>query len=161
MSIYYALFSSHLTYGCQICGQGGNQNSTKLQSLQTRAIRKITFTSVDTDTNLLYKNNNILILSDYIKLQNCIFLYKFSNELLPSNFINYFSNKHSHATRGAQKNLFNKPIVSTNKFGILSIKYQTILNWNHLQSTLNIDLLKLTLPKLKSFLIKHFISSYK
>ena len=141
-------------------GPGGNQNSTKLQSLQTQAIRKITFTSVDTDTNLLYKNNNILKLSDYIKLQNCIFLYKFSNELLPSNFINYFSSKHSHATCGAQENLFNKPIVSTNKFGILSIKYQTILNWNHLQSTLNIDLSKLTLPKLKRFLIKHFSSSY-
>ena len=136
--------------------RGGTKNSTKLQSLQTRAIIKITFTLVDTDTNLLYKNNNILKLSDYIKLQNCIFLYKFSNELLPSNFINYFSNKHSHATRGAQKNLFNKPIVFTNKSGILSVKYQTILNWNHLQSILNIDLSKLTLPKLKSF-----ISSYK
>ena len=85
MSIYYALFSSHLTYGCQIWGQGETKTP-----LNYSHFRKITFTSVYTDTNLLYKNINILKLSDYIKLQNCIFLYKFSNELLPSNFINNF-----------------------------------------------------------------------
>ena len=56
--------------------------------------------------------------------------------------------------------LTNQTYVQINLAFFQLYKYQTILNWNHLQSTLNINLSELTLAKLKKVLINHFIGAY-
>ena len=55
-SIYYGIFSSILTYGCQIWGQTQNKNVNCVIKLQDKAIRIINFVQFNASTKLLYYN---------------------------------------------------------------------------------------------------------
>ena len=79
-SIYFALFSTHLSYGCQIRGQTKNINSEKILKPQNRAQRIIDFTDFQEDVNPIYKSNKVL--KDQIKIQNCLFVFDYCNDLL-------------------------------------------------------------------------------
>ena len=88
-SIYHAIFSSHMKYGCQIWGQ----NSVITQSLgklQDSAMRIINFSNFRDSVDPLYRKENILKLNDEVNLQNCLLLYDFVNGHLPSCFNNRF-----------------------------------------------------------------------
>ena len=90
-------------------------------------------------------------------------MYKFANNLLPANFDNYFTTvlgQHNHNTRASTKNLYIQPSVATTKYGILSIKYQTIKNWNNLQCNMRKSMSDLSLPQLKAAIKKHYLNSY-
>ena len=73
-SIYYAIFSSHMTYGCQVWGQRYSSHLDKIFKLQNRALRIINFADFRANSNPLYANNKILKLQDFIKLQNCLLI---------------------------------------------------------------------------------------
>ena len=64
-NFYYVIFSSHLSYGCQIWGQHINTFNQKV-FLQNRAIRIISFSDFDATSNPLYANLKILKLKDQI-----------------------------------------------------------------------------------------------
>ena len=66
-SIYHAIFSSHMSYGCQIWGQGDKENLDKIVKLQNRALRTINFQGPRTETLPLYASNEILKLEDLIQ----------------------------------------------------------------------------------------------
>ena len=66
ISIYYAIFSSHMTYGCQICGQKGNVNRNKISTLLNRMLKRIHFKPNDETVNPLYHKSNILKFSHYV-----------------------------------------------------------------------------------------------
>ena len=54
---------------------GQNINtSNKTQALQDKAVRIINFRANNYGVEGLYKNDKILIISDYIKLLNCLFV---------------------------------------------------------------------------------------
>ena len=74
-SIYYAIFSSHLTYGCQIWGQSSTLHVNKIFKLQNKALRIINFQAYDANPDALYRGNEILKLEDFIKLQNCLLVH--------------------------------------------------------------------------------------
>ena len=65
-SLYYAIFSSHLIYGCQIWGQVVNSFNHKIFKLQNRALRIITFSDLRADSTPLYCDLKILKLVDLI-----------------------------------------------------------------------------------------------
>ena len=67
-TLYYALFSSHLTYGCQVWGQDINVFTQRIHKLQNRALRIISFSDFRTNTDILYMHFRILKLKDYIVL---------------------------------------------------------------------------------------------
>ena len=76
-SIYYSLFNSHLIYACEIWGQ--NQNNTlyqRISGLQEKALRIVHFEWHDTPSDLLFKENKILKISDFIKYKNTEFVRK-------------------------------------------------------------------------------------
>ena len=66
-TLYYAIFSSHLIYGCQIWGQVTNSFNQKIFNLQERALRIISFSDFGADCNPLYKNLKIIKLRDHIE----------------------------------------------------------------------------------------------
>ena len=43
LSIYYALFHSHMQYACQVWGQAENVTTRRILMLQKRAVRIISF----------------------------------------------------------------------------------------------------------------------
>ena len=87
VTLYYAIFSSHLIYGSQIWGQYINTFNTKIFKLQNRALRIISFSNFRADCNPLYSNLKILKLGDLKVLQNCSFVHDTLKKLSPSCFL--------------------------------------------------------------------------
>ena len=81
--IYYGIFSSLLTYGSQIWGQH-NGIVKKLQTLQNKALRLMTFSPFRSTATPLFKQCNILKIADNISLQNFLFAHDSLNNNLPS-----------------------------------------------------------------------------
>ena len=136
----------------------------KISKLQTRASRIINFTAFDTDSNPLYLRNKILKLGDIIKLQNCLLVYNYINNTLPSCFQDYFKQNHMNynmQTRNSTLGCLFVPSKRTTNYGLRSISQQAIYNWNRITKENKIDLLTYSRSELKSIITKHFIENYK
>ena len=81
--IYHGIFSSILMYGSLIWGQH-NRIVNRLQIIQNKAIRYMTFKSRRTPVIPLFKESGILNLKDYITQQNCLFAHDNINRNLPT-----------------------------------------------------------------------------
>ena len=57
--VYHSIFNSYILYGLQIWSQNSQSIRSTIQKLQDRAIRKITFSDINTDINKLYKDLKI------------------------------------------------------------------------------------------------------
>ena len=136
-SIYFGIFHSLLTYGSQIWGQIRNRHFHRLQTLQNKAIRIINFANYRATVNPLYKNSNILNLTDTINLQNFLLVRDCIKGELPDALSNTFQlvrHTHSYNTRSSLQNKVTIPAVRTTIYGIRSIKYQSCQIWNFLIS---------------------------
>ena len=153
ISIYYALFHSHLSFASQIWGQNLPFNS-RIAKLQKSAIRLLTFSNYSAHSKPLFKQANILPFSDLIFIQNIILTHQTLNGISPLDIQNSFNLtclSDSHATRGQNAKLLIRPSVRTSIYGLKSIRYQSILNWNQLQLHFNnTDLSSISLARLKS-----------
>ena len=83
LMVYYGIFSSILTYGSQLWGQH-NRIVSKLQKLQNKALRIMTFSPYRAKATPLFKQYNILKIADYISLQNFLFAYDSIKNNLPA-----------------------------------------------------------------------------
>ena len=102
-NIYFGIFSSILTYRCNIWGQVQNKHIKQLIQLQNKAIRVINFASYHRPVDPLYKNSKILKICDVIKLQSFVYIHDSININLPSSLINIFEptkQLHRYNTRG-------------------------------------------------------------
>ena len=135
LSIYHAIFNSHLRYGCQVWGLTSQQSLNRIVSLQNKAMRIIHFQPPFTQPNILYYLSNNLKLADQIKVLNCIFVWEQQRSKLPLTFKNFFSltkETHYHNLRSVtSKNLF-VPLSRTVKYGINSIVHRCVTTWNNL-----------------------------
>ena len=139
-TIYYALFDSHLRYGCQIWGQLNNQNIDTIKKTQNKALRIINFKGPLESATPLYKNSKVFKLEDTIKIDNCMFVFDQLKGNLPESFSNYFlhkSNQHQYNTRG---NRLIVPHVKTTLYGTNSITLKAIKHWNEIQDNIEIDI---------------------
>ena len=71
-SIYHAIFASHLRYGCQIWGLENTKKVEKVGKLQDKALRIINFAEFRAPVDPLYFSNELLKLSDMVRLSNCL-----------------------------------------------------------------------------------------
>jgi len=151
--LYHSLFFSHINYASQTWGQATSPNISRFLQLQKSAVRIITFS-----------NFGVLSISDNVKLQNILLVFQILHNFAPTNICNLFSLSHlnsGYPTRGSLLHLLNKPLVRTTSFGINSIRYQCILNWNFLQSVISQhDLVSLSYYKLKSMVKASLLASY-
>ena len=123
LSIYYAIFSSHLVYGCKIWGQNINILKEKVFKLQNRAMRILSFADFDANADPLYKLYNVLKLNDLITLQNCIFVHDFFNDKLPTCFSTLFQpvyEIHDRITKNSELGCLYVPFSRTTKYGLNS-----------------------------------------
>ena len=103
-TIYYALFHSHLRYGCQIWGQRRNEYIESILKIQNKAIRILNFKGPREGAQNLYKESKI---------------DKVINNIIIAN------------TRGNKLNVAN---VNTTIYGWNSITLKAIKQWNELQN---------------------------
>ena len=164
ISIYYAIFSSILTYGSQIFGQIQNRHINRLQKLQDRSVRIINFSNYNAHRNPLYLKSKILKFNDSIQLFNFLFVHDCTRKNIPFSLQNSFnpvSNVHNYSTRKAIQYHMALPKIKTKVFGIMSIKYQSSLIWNTLNSKFNIiKFYDKSRYFCKRFITDYFIKSY-
>ena len=104
--LYYTIFHCHLIYACQIFSKSFN-TLTKIQPLQDKALCVINFKANNHDVRDLYKNYQILQISDYIKMLNCLFVRDVLTKSTILPFQNYFHKSESlyhHNTRHTKQN---------------------------------------------------------
>ena len=135
-SIYFAIFSSHLTYGSIIWAQNkNNRNVNRIMRLQKRAIRIISFANYRDHADPLFKNLNILKLTHIVELQNMLLVYDSLNSKLPSILNNVYKtiqSSHSYNTRNSIKLKLYLPEIETEVYGKNSIRYRSIIDWNNI-----------------------------
>ena len=122
--IYYAIFSSHLTYASQIWGHTSNTYIDKIFLIQKNAVCIISFAEFNAHTDPIFKKLKILKIKDHISLQNCLLAYNFLNKKLIRSFNNTFSELkdiHSIETRISNAGNLYTPYTNTTRYGLNSI----------------------------------------
>ena len=163
LSIYNALFSSHLTYACQCWCQNINTKSDRILKLQKRCVRLLTFSKYDTPSSPLFHFLNILKINDQVKLLNTTLVHDILTNSLPMILINTFSLKYypdCYETRRKTKGLLCIPRFKTTKYGLNSIIYQSINHWNELQLHYDKYLLYVNRTKFKKLCFENLIKTY-
>ena len=118
-SIYYALFESHINYAFIIWGQ----NIIKINHLyilQKKALRIISFKEHNAHSSPLFHHSKIIKIADKVKIENCLFINKYTNNKLPSIFNNWFifsSMYYNYQTSFAFKGNLQMPSVQTTSCG--------------------------------------------
>ena len=83
-NIYHAIFESHLRYGCQIWYQFGTQTTrAKIDKLQKKALRIMSFSDFRDPSSPLFKDWKILKMKDLVQMQNCLIYHSFHTGKLP------------------------------------------------------------------------------
>ena len=132
--IYFGIFSSLLTYGCQIWGQNISVTK-KLQILQNKALRAITFKRSRTSASPLFKECEILKLADTINLQNFLFAHDSLKNNLPSSLTGELTLVDTiHNTRNETHYQLDRPRKKTILYGSKSIKSRSIDIWNFINN---------------------------
>ena len=164
-NIYYAIFSSLMTYGSIIWGQADNNYTKRITILQNKALRNITFSSPRESTNPIYHITNVLKFVDNIKLQNFLYVYDSLNRRLPTVLNNTFepsNRKHLYPTKFSLQHQIPLFKVNTLAYGLNSIKYKAISFWNNMVKKFpEKKLQNLRRNACKLFVTKYIIDSYK
>ena len=140
---------------------GGNTYQTSLQPLfvlQKKAIRIITFSGFFEHTSPLFKDLNVIKLFDEVTVHIAVFVYKFKNQLLPTNFNVFFTSikeTHNYNTRLSSRLTYALPKTRTN-YGIFNIRYQGAKIWNAISDNIKLLSLKQFKKKLKSGIISSY-----
>ena len=94
-------------------------------------------------------------MADKVKIKNCLFINKYTNNKLPSIFTNWFtfsSMSHNYQTSFASKENLQTPSVQTTSYGKNAFVYMIIRTWNDIQKEMKGVMFSLV--KLKSLLIE-------
>ena len=155
-SIYHAIFASHLRYGCQIWGLENTKKVEKIGKLQDKALRIINFAEFRAPVDPLYFSNELLKLSDMVRLSNCLLVHDFIQKVLPDCFADYFEKLEIKYTDFKTKNseLGNLFVPSVNKTGtgLHSITFRSIECWNKISKKYNVDFSKVSRVELKKLI---------
>ena len=151
ISIYHAIFHSHLSYAAIIWGQTLKNNS-RISRLQNKAVRIITFSRYDTSADPVYIQTGIPKFSKFIFYLNIKVVHEALNEILPKALQNLFKFQaisHQHYTRNNKLKLLERPKTKNLNYGLKSIQYQAILNRNQLLLHTKEDLASFSKKQLK------------
>ena len=161
---YHALFGSHLLYGSQLWGQTTAEHQEMIQTLQNRALRKITFKKRQESVTDIYKEYKILKFKDSIHLQNCLFMSLIEeDEKIAESFasLKHCGDNHHYQTRSKTKKLLDIPLFKTDTYGTHSVKYNCIVDWNNFKKKFpSLPPQDYTYFKVKKILKNYYISEY-
>ena len=143
LSIYYAIFSSHMSYGSQVCGQQNSTVPSAISRLQNIAMRIISFSDFNANTDPTYKSLNN-------KLPSCF-----------SDFFTLISQVGNKSTRNSNLGCLFVNHSNTTKYGLNSINRKCIKNCNFLTRTLNLNLSSLSRLTLKQKVSAYFLNQYQ
>ena len=106
--LYYAILYPFLIYRSSVWGMAYQSHLDKLQAIQNKFIKAISFSDKYDSPYPLFHIHSILKISDIIKLQIVSFVYESRMRLSPLEFHTYFtsiSDVHSYGTRQDSRSL--------------------------------------------------------
>ena len=132
-TIYYSLFDSHLNFGNLLWGCASNKFVKKLENLQKKCIRNVALHKFKAHTEPIFKELEILKLSDKFAFCQAQFMQQYRHKKLPESFANMFleiTENDDLKTRQNDYNYVNKPAIKNylERFPTKSI----VSNWNYL-----------------------------
>ena len=152
-TLYYSLVYPYLQYCITVWGSTYPSNLHRLVLLQKRIIRIISKVAYDAHTDPIFKELRCLKFDDIHLFQLGMFMFKYSNKLLPQTFDDIFlriNEIHEYGTRRAGE--FYVPTCRT-RLRQFSINYQGPLFYNALSSEIRgASTLSLFKKKLKLYL---------
>lgn len=164
MSVYYAIFHSHMAYACQVWGQKESGLTNRIAILQKRAVRIISFSDYIAPSKPIFLALKILSFFDYVKFCNVIFIHKLINNKKPISMSDTFNlrfNTNTYNPIRIKSFLLKLPVTKTVSYGTYSIHCQAVSDWNNVQQELsNINISALTLNRIKYLTKFVFFSSY-
>ena len=92
-TIYYAMMYSKIKYAISVYGLTSLENINKIQVLQNKLLKVVTFKNYRYSTNQLHNDFDILKIDDIIDQEILVFVHGYINDKLPSVFDNYFSHR--------------------------------------------------------------------
>ena len=163
LSIYYALFDSHVNYSLQSWGHVPNESLDKISKLQNKAMRIIHYKTNRDSVAPLYLQSRILPTHLQLKVKNCLFAFDQQRNNLPPYFRNFckqMGTQHEHFTKSS-KNKLEISRTNTVKYGTYNISNLIAKHWNEIIPQLKIDLEKISKSTLKrniqSFLLYDYV----
>ena len=135
-SLYFSIFHSHLTYGLPVWGNTVQAYLDKIDILQKRAIRAITFAEYNAHTAPLFKELNILSLKDQMQYNISSLMWDLDHDLLPESLSPYFIKRsitHGYRTRHAESGKLSINKTNTKRHGQMSFQVQGSLILNNLK----------------------------
>ena len=141
-TLYYALFHSHISYANIVWGQALTQNS-RIGKLQKKCVRILTFSDFNAETFQLFIDTGIPTLPQSVFKCNIKLVHQTINKLSPQALQESFAFKvlsHQHQTRNRNLKLLERAKAKTLTYGLKSVKYQSLLNWNQLLLNFKEDL---------------------
>ena len=141
LTLYYTFVYPYLNYCIHVWGKAYNVHIHDLIILQNKAIRIVHGVSPRTNANKLYFDYNILSLKRLYSYNIGIFMYKFSKNMLPELFENFFCNVasvHEHSTRSACLNHIYVQFKGTTR-GQKAFSYSGARIWNLILSHIETD----------------------
>ena len=135
-SIYFAIFSSHLSYACTAWGQS-IVPSHRVWILQRNAPRIIYFSKFNNHTTQIFHKMKIIKFVALVSVENCIVRNKrFSSKSYSvfRHLCNLATGRHNHQTRFPMNGFLIRPNCNTAKFGTKVFWHSTIISWNSFQA---------------------------
>ena len=176
LKVYYAIFFSHLTFGCNLWGLTSEENISKIEVLQRKCVRIMTFSPYNSHSNEIFMDLGLLKVRDLISLSQLKLVYDFHNFRLPSDLMTLFKlSSDVHTTHRELNSTVNRllhiPKANTTAYGLKSIRYQCPKLWNEIfkkgfiqvddDKTNNIKLSDIKTKKgFNNVLKKYFLHSY-
>ena len=176
LQVYYGIFFSYLIYGCNLWGLTSEENICKIEVLQKKCVRIMSFAPFNAHTNDLFIELGLLKVRDIISMSQLSIVYDFLNNKLPNDLTNLFqlsSDVHTvpRELNSTVNSLLYIPKVKTTTYGLDSTRYHCPKLWNTIfkKGEINIDNdktnnIKLTKIRTKKYfnrtMKKHFLHSY-
>ena len=129
LAIYNSLVQPHLEYCSSVWGSCSMSLSQKLQKLQNRAARVITFSNYDRSTDVLLRMVNWVKLDRQRLVNKVILMYKIVNRMVPDYLSSHFAFR-SDTLRVTFRLPFHSPALIIVK--LRSISYSGAVLWNGL-----------------------------
>ena len=159
LTIYHALFSSHLAYGITVFGNSLGKDIKRLKVLQRKAIRTVTKSKYNSHTGPLFKKLGILKFDDLFRQSCCKLYFRSKSDTLKPYLTNQMvvnSSVHEHFTRQAT-DIHQVSLAMT--IELQSINSKVSSSWNELPTSVK-DKNYHSLNALTKALKNHYLSKY-
>jgi len=174
LQVYYSIFFQHLIY---VWGLTSEENIQKIEVIQKKCVRIMTFAPFTAHTNQIFIDLKILKVREVIKLNQLRLCYDFLNNNLPTDLMTLFKLSSDirsvNQTNSVVNNLFYIPKIQSSTYGNKSIRYKCAKLWNEMFKTGSIQVKadgaeknRISLSKIrnvhnfKNALKRHFLHFY-